>query len=72
MFPLTKRKRMITDSSLDFSRMSLVRAETDNAPRFPRLCAENGIGDSLQPLKEMACCEILLKIYRNKLIDYPC
>ena len=72
MLPLTIRKRTITAADLDV--IQKVIDENRNRSRTEiskALCRKWNWRQPNGRLKDMACREILLKLHRNHLIDYP-
>jgi hypothetical protein len=72
MLPLTIRKRTITSADLDI--IQKVIDENRNKTRTEiskALCRKWNWRQPNGRLKDMACREILLKLHRSRLIDYP-
>ena len=72
MLPLTIRKRTITDSDLQFIQSTIDQHWTKGRTHISKILCQKW--NWIQPngrLKDMACREILLTLYRKNLINYP-
>jgi hypothetical protein len=72
MLPLTIRKRTITVSDLDFIQKVIHNNRNRSRTEISKaLCRKWNWRQPNGRLKDMACREILIKLHRSRLIDYP-
>lgn len=72
MLPITIRKRTITDTDLQFIQSTIDQHWTKGRTHISKILCQKW--NWMQPngrLKDMACREILLTLYRKNLINYP-
>ena len=72
MLPLTIRKRTITDDDLTFIQSIIYKHWNKGRTQISKiLCKEWNWVQPNGQLKDMACREVLITLYRKGLIDYP-